>query len=71
MPVSVRHVDKESGLIATSFLDIPNINSGSRAKQMHGVCNEVKEVFSLDWDNYVTRSTANNNYVIGQCNCLL
>ena len=48
LPISVRHVDKDSGLIATSLLDILNINSGSTARQMYDVCNEVKEVFSLD-----------------------
>ena len=31
LPVSVRHVDKDSELTATSLLDIPNINSGSTA----------------------------------------
>ena len=31
LPVSVRHVDKDSRRIATSLLDIPNINSGSAA----------------------------------------
>ena len=71
LPVSVRHVDKDSGLIATSLLDIPNINSGSTAQQMYDVCSEVKEVFSLDWDNCVTCSSVNKNSVIGQCNCLL
>ena len=71
LPISVRHVDKDSGLIATSLLDIPNINSGSTAQQMYDVCNEVKEAFSLDWDNCVTCSSVNKNSVIGQCNCLL
>ena len=50
-PVSVRHADKDSGLIAISLLDIPNINSDSKVQQMCDVCNEVKEAFSLDWDN--------------------
>ena len=31
LPVSVRHADKYSGVITTSLLDIPNINSGSTA----------------------------------------
>ena len=39
LPFSVRHVDKDSGLIATSLLDIPNIISGSTAQQMYDVCN--------------------------------
>ena len=42
LPVSVRHVGKESGLIAASLLNIPNISSGSTLQQMHDVCNEVK-----------------------------
>ena len=29
LPVLVRYVDKDSGLTATSLLDMPNINSGS------------------------------------------
>ena len=71
LPFSVRHVDKDSGLIATSLLDIPNINSGSTAQQIYDMCNEVKEAFSLDWDNCVTRSSVNKKSLIGQCNCLL
>ena len=71
LPLSVRHIDKDSGLIAASLLDIPNINSSSTAQQMYDVCNEVKEAFSLDWDNCVTCSSVNKNSVIGQCNCLL
>ena len=38
LPVSLRHFDKDSGLIATSLLDMPNINSGSTAQQMYEVC---------------------------------
>ena len=71
LPISVRHFDKDSRLIATSLLDIPKINSGPTAKQMYGECNEVNEVFSLDWDNCITCSFGNKNYVIGQCKCLL
>ena len=41
LPVIVRHVDKDSGLIAT-LLDMPNINSGSTAQQRNDVCNEEK-----------------------------
>ena len=48
-----------------------NISSGSAAQKMHGVCNEVKETFSLDWDNYVTYSSDNTNSMIGQRNNLL
>ena len=58
LPISVRHVDKDSGLIATSLLDILNINSGSTAQQMYDVCNEVKEAFSLDCYNCVTYSSS-------------
>ena len=71
LPVSVRHVDKDSGLIVTSLLDIPNINSGSTAQQMYDVCNEVKEALSLDRVNCVTCTSGIKNSVIGQCNCLL
>ena len=54
-----------------SLLDIPNINSGSTVQQIYDVCNEVKEAFSLDWDNCIKSSSVNKNSVIGQCNCLL
>lgn len=64
MPVLVRPVDKDSELIATSLLDMSlldmsllemaNINSGLTAEQMYDMCNEVREMFSLDWDNCMT-----------------
>ena len=54
LPVLVRHVDKNSRLIATSLVDMPNINSASTGQQMYDVCTEVTEAFSLDWDNCVT-----------------
>ena len=60
-----RHVDKDSGLIVTSLLDMPNINSGSTAQQMYDVSNEVREAFSLDWDNCATYSSDNTNSMIG------
>ena len=41
----VLHVDKDSGLIATSLLVMPNINSGLTAQQLYDVCNEVREAF--------------------------
>ena len=64
LPVLVRYVDKDSGLIATSLLDMRNINSGSTASQKYDVCNEVREAFSLDWDNCVTYSSDNTNSMI-------
>ena len=48
------------------LLDIPNINSGLTALQMYDVYNEVKEAFSLDWDNCIMCFSGNNNSVIGQ-----
>ena len=48
-----------------------NINSGSTAQQMYDMCNEVIEVFSLDWNNCVTYSSADKNSVIGQRSSLL
>ena len=71
LPVIVRYVDKDSGLIATSLLDMQNINSNSKAQKMYDVCSKVKEVFSLNWDNYVTYSSDNTNSRIGKCNSLL
>ena len=71
LPVLLGHVDKDSGLAATSLLDIPNINGGSTAQQMYDVCNGVREAFSLDWNNYVRYSSDNTNSLIGQRNSLL
>ena len=71
LPVLVGYVDKDSGLIATSLLDIPNINSDSTAQKMHDVCNGVREAFSLDWNNYVTWSSDNTNSMIEVRNSLL
>ena len=59
LPVLVRQVDKVSGLTATSLLDMPNINSGSTAQQMRAVCYEVREGFSLDWNNCVNQKKQN------------
>ena len=61
LPVLVRQVGKVSGLIATSLLDMPNINSGSTAQQMHVVCYEVREEFSLDWNNCVNQKKQNTH----------
>ena len=33
---------------------------------MYDVCNEVREAFSLDWDNVVAYSFDNTNSIIGQ-----
>ena len=71
LPVLVRHTGKNSGLIETSLLDMPNINSGSTAQQMFDVCNEVIANFSLDWDNCVTYSSDNTNSMVGVRNSLL
>ena len=71
LPVIVRYVDKDSGLIATSLLDMQNINSNSKAQKMYDVCSKVKEVFSLDWDYYVTYSSDNTNSRIGKRYSLL
>ena len=70
LPVLVRYIDKDSGMIATSLLDKPDNNNGSTAQQMY-VCNEVREAFSLDWDNCVTCSSDNTNSMIGQRNSLI
>ena len=39
LPVFVKYADEDPGLIATSLLDMPNINSGSTAQQIYDVCN--------------------------------
>ena len=49
--VLVKYIDKDSGLIATSLTEMPNIKSGSTAQQMYDPRNEVKETFPLDSDN--------------------
>ena len=71
LPILIRHVGKTSGLIETSLLDIPNINSGSAVQQMFNVCNEVIENFSLDWNKCVTYSSDNTNSMVGHKNSLL
>ena len=38
---------------------------------MYDVCNELREAFSLGWDNYVTFSSDNTKSMIGQHNILL
>ena len=68
-PVLVRYVDKDSKLIGTSLLDMPNINNGSTAQQMYDVQNEARE--ALDWDNCIAYSSDNTNSMIEQHNCLL
>ena len=68
-PILVRHVDKDSKLIGTSLLDMPNINNGSTAQQMYDVQNEAKE--ALDWDNCIAYSSDNTNSMTEQHNCLL
>ena len=64
LPVSVRHVDKDSGLFPTSLFDMPNIKNGTTLQQMYDFCNEA-EAFSLDWDNCVTYSSDNTNSITG------
>ena len=49
--VLVKYIDKDSGLIATSLTEMPNIKSDSTAQQMYDPRNEVKETFPLDSDN--------------------
>ena len=72
LPVLVRRrVDKDSGLIATSLLDMSHINSRSTAQQMHDMCSEVREASSLDWNNCGTYASDNKNSTIGQRNSLL
>ena len=68
LPVLVRYVDKDSGLMAASLLDMANINSGLTVQQIYDV---YRETFSLDWDNCVTYSSDNTNSMIGQRNSLL
>ena len=70
MPALARHVDKNSGLIATSLLGTPS-NSGSTVEQMYDVRYEVREAFSLYWDNCVMFFSDNTNSMIGQRNSLL
>ena len=45
---------------------MPIINSGTVAQQIYDVSKEVREGFSLDWDNSKTYSSDNMNSMIGQ-----
>ena len=65
MPILVIHVDRDPGLIATSLLEMPNVNSNSTTQQSYGVCIEVRGAFLLDWDNFVTYSPDKTNFMIG------
>ena len=69
--VLVRHVDKDSGLIAASLLEMPNIINGSTAHQTYDMWNKVREAFSLDWDNFVAYSFDNTNSMIEKHNSFL
>ena len=71
LPVLLTHVDKDSGLIATSLLDMPNINSTLTAQQLYDECNEVREALSVDWDHCIMYSSDNTNSMTGQRNSLL
>ena len=64
LPVLVRHVDRDQGLIATSLIEMPNINSNTTAQQSYDVCIEVREAFSLDCDNFVTYFPDKTNSMI-------
>ena len=61
LPVLVRLVDKDSTLIPTSLLEMVNMKIDSIPQQMYDVCNEVREAFSLDWDNCLMYSSDNAN----------
>ena len=50
---------------------MPNINIGSTAQEMYDVCNEVREAFTLDWDNCVNYSFDTTNPMIGKRSSLL
>ena len=62
---------KASGLIETSLLDMPNINSEFTAQEMYNVCDEVIDDFSLNWDNCITYPSDNTNSMVGAHNSLL
>ena len=66
LPVLVRHVDKDSEMIARSMLDMPNTNNWSTAQEKENVWNDVREAFSLDCDNWVTFSCDNTHSMFGQ-----
>ena len=71
LPVLLTHLDKDSGLIATSLFDMPNINTGLTAQQLYDVCNEAREAFLLDWDHCITYASDNTNSTTRQRNSLL
>ena len=70
LPVLVRLVDKDLTLIATSLLGMPNMKIDSIPQHMYDVCNEVREAFSLDWDNCDTYSSDSANSMTGKHNSL-
>ena len=50
---------------------MPIIDSDSTAQKIYDVCNEVREAFSLDWDNSMTYSSDNTNSMIRQLTAYL
>ena len=66
LPVLIRHIGKESNLVETSLLDMPDINSGSTAEKMFDTCDSVIKSFSLDWNNCITYSSDNTNSMVGK-----
>ena len=71
LPVLIRHIGKDSGLVETSLLDMPDINSCSTAEQMFETCDTVIKSFSVDLNNCVSYSSDNTNSMIGKRNSLL
>ena len=71
LPILIRHIGKDSDLVETSLLDMPDINSCSTAEQMFETCDTVIKSFSLDWNNCVSYSSDNTNSMIGKRNSLL
>ena len=45
LPILIWHIGKDSGLVETSFLDMPDINSCSTAEQMFETCDTVIKFF--------------------------
>ena len=65
LPILVKYVDKDLGLIVISLLDMPDISSDSTAQQMYDMCIEGREAF------YQTEIIGYHNSMIRQRNSLL
>ena len=70
LPMLIRHF-ASNGLVTTSLLDMPDINTGSDSHVMFQTCNSSLMRASLSWEIGCTYSSDNNSSMIGKNKSLL